>query len=111
MGRQLRWDRLRHPIAKAWQVNAREQGFTTAQNDGRQSQVDLVDRPCEQVLTDRGNSAADLHVQFARGGLGLGERRRQEIGLLLVVTFDHDPAAGLDDRLELFGGALWWTDF
>ena len=35
VGRQLRWDHLRHPIAKAWQVDACEQGFTTAQNDGR----------------------------------------------------------------------------
>ena len=32
VGRQLRWDRLHHPIAKAWQVNACEQGFTTAQS-------------------------------------------------------------------------------
>jgi hypothetical protein len=31
---------------------------------------------------------------------------RQEIGLLLVVTFDHDPVAGLDDRLEQFGGSI-----
>jgi hypothetical protein len=51
VGRQLRWDRLRHPKAKAWQVNACEQGFTTAQNDGRQRQLQLVDRSCEQVLS------------------------------------------------------------
>jgi hypothetical protein len=30
VGRQLHWDRLRHPIAKAWQVDACEQEFTTA---------------------------------------------------------------------------------
>src|SRR5258708_27460798 len=34
VGRQLRWDHLRHPIAKARQVDACEQGFTAAQNDG-----------------------------------------------------------------------------
>src|SRR6185312_3021160 len=34
-----------------------------------------VDRACEQVLADRRYAAADLHVQVARGGLGLGERR------------------------------------
>ena len=28
--RQLHGDRLRHPVAKAWQVDACEQGFTTA---------------------------------------------------------------------------------
>ena len=35
VGRQLHWDRLRHPIAKAWQIDACEQGFAAAQNDGR----------------------------------------------------------------------------
>ena len=39
------------------------------------------------------------------------ERCRPQIGLLLVVTFDHDPVAGLDDRLEQFAGSLRWTDF
>ena len=47
VGRQLRWDHLRHPIAKARQVDACEQGFTAAQNDGRQRQVHLVDCSCE----------------------------------------------------------------
>jgi hypothetical protein len=31
--------------------------------------------------------------------------------LLLVVAFDRHPVAGLDDRLEQFGGSLRWTDF
>jgi hypothetical protein len=31
--------------------------------------------------------------------------------LLLVVTCDHDPIAGLDGRLKQFGGSLRWTDF
>jgi hypothetical protein len=43
-------------------------------------------------------------VSFREGG-------RQEIGLLLVVTFDRDPVAGLDARLEQFGGSIRWTDF
>jgi hypothetical protein len=43
-------------------------------------------------------------VSFREGG-------RQEIGLLLVVTFDRDPDAGLDARLEQFGGSIRWTDF
>jgi hypothetical protein len=47
VGRQLRWDHLRHPIAKARQVDACEQGFTAAQNDGRHRQVHLVDCSCE----------------------------------------------------------------
>jgi hypothetical protein len=47
MGRQFHWDHLCHPIAKARQVDACKQGFTAAQNDGRQRQVDLVDCSCE----------------------------------------------------------------
>jgi hypothetical protein len=43
--------------------------------------------------------------------VGFRERCRQEIGLLLVVTFDHDPVAGLDDRFEQFDGSIRWTDF
>src|SRR5690349_9094969 len=58
VGRQFRWDRLRHPVAKAWQVNACEQRFTTAQKNGRYRQVQLVYRSCEQVLADRRNSAS-----------------------------------------------------
>jgi hypothetical protein len=70
VGRQLRWDRLRHPIAKAWQVDPCEQGFTTAQNDGRLRQVQFVDHACEEVLADGRNTTADLNVQVARRCLG-----------------------------------------
>ena len=34
------------------------------------------------------------------------ERCCHEIPLLLVVTFDYAPVAGLDDRLEQLGGSL-----
>jgi hypothetical protein len=33
VGRQLRWDGFRHPIAKPRKVDAREQGLATAQDD------------------------------------------------------------------------------
>jgi hypothetical protein len=29
----------------------------------------------------------------------------------IEINFDHDPVAGLDDRLEQFGGSIRWTDF
>jgi hypothetical protein len=32
VGRKLGWDHLRHPIAKAWQVDICEHAFATAQN-------------------------------------------------------------------------------
>ena len=80
MGRRVHRDRLRAPIDKAWQFNGREQGFTTAQNDGRQRQVQLVDRCREQLLADRRNPATDLHDEVARGGLGLGDRRVDPVG-------------------------------
>ena len=31
-------------------------------------------------MADHGNFAANLHVQVARGGLGLGERRLDPVG-------------------------------
>src|SRR4051794_35629181 len=80
MGRQLHGDRLRHLVAKAWQVDACKQGFTATQNDGRQREVQLVDRSRQQILADRGNAAADLDVQGARGRLSLGERRLDAVG-------------------------------
>ena len=43
-------------------LTALEQGFTAAEEDGRQRQVQLVDRACEQILADRRDAAADLHV-------------------------------------------------
>lgn len=52
------------------------------------------------------------HMQIMQAlRVGFRERSRQEIGLLLVVTFDRDPVAGFDDRLEQFGSSLRWTDF
>ena len=51
------------------------------------------------------------HVQIVQTcWIGFREGRGEEIGLLLVVALDHDPVAGLDDRLEQFGSALWRTD-
>jgi hypothetical protein len=51
------------------------------------------------------------HVQIMQARrVSFRERCRQKIGLLLVVTFDHDPVAGLDDRLEQFGGSIRWTE-
>src|SRR4051794_32446996 len=72
VGCQLRRNHLRHTIAKDGQVYALEQGFAAAEESGRHRQVHLVDRACEKILADRRNAAADLHVEFARGGPGLG---------------------------------------
>jgi hypothetical protein len=63
-----------------------------------------------EMVGERENRLHHMQIMQARR-VGFRERRRQEIGLLLVVTLDHDPVARLDDRLEQFAGSLRWTDF
>ena len=63
-----------------------------------------------KMAGERQHRLHHMQIMQPRRG-GLRERCSQEIGLLLVVTFDHDAVAGLDDRLEQFGGSLRWTDF
>ena len=63
-----------------------------------------------KMIGERQHRLHHMQIMQARR-VGFRERCRQEIGLFLVVTFDHDPVAGLDDRLEQFGGSLRWTDF
>jgi len=46
---------------------------------------------------DRRDEKVDV-VELGR--VGLDERARQEIGLLLVVAFERDAVAGLDDGFE-----------
>ena len=63
-----------------------------------------------KMIGERQHRLHHMQIMQARR-VGFRERCRQEIGLFLVVTFDHDSVAGLDDRLEQFGGSLRWTDF
>jgi hypothetical protein len=52
-----------------------------------------------KMIGERQHRLHHMQIMQARR-VSFRERCRQEIGLLLVVTFDHDPVAGLDDRLE-----------
>ena len=42
--------------------------------------------------------------------IDLGERARQEVGLLLVVAFERDAVAGLDQGFERIDDAVGWQD-
>jgi hypothetical protein len=51
------------------------------------------------MIGERQHRLHHMQIMQARR-VGSCERCRQKNGLLLVVTFDHDSVAGLDDRLE-----------
>ena len=61
--------------------------------------------PLGEEVEVLGEHDAGLHdvdvVQHLR--VGLGERARQEVSLLLVVALEAEPVARLDDRLEQLG--------
>jgi hypothetical protein len=64
----------------------------------------------DKMIGERQHRLHHMQIMQARR-VGFRERCRQEIGLLLVVTFDHDPVAGLDDRLEQLGRPLRGAEF
>ena len=66
--------------------------------------VELLGDAFGEEVEVLGEHDAGLHdvdvVQHLR--VGLGERACEEVGLLLVVAFEAEPIAGLEDGLEQF---------
>src|SRR3989440_12944444 len=61
-------------IAQRRQVDPRKQRLTTAEQDRRDRDMDLVDEPRLEILAHRGRPAADLDIEPARGLPGATER-------------------------------------
>src|SRR5690554_4712367 len=68
MGRLLPRHVLAYAVAETDRVDAGEEVLTTAKQQRRDRDVQLVDQPGTQILPDGRNAAADHHV-LAAGGL------------------------------------------
>ncbi|MNI63604.1 hypothetical protein D3C73_1189870 [compost metagenome] len=67
------------------------------------------DTPFEQVQMLGTADAGHDHVQVVQAlGVGLGQRTGEEVGLLLVVAFEHHPVPWGDQQLQCLDDALGW---
>src|ERR1043166_5587589 len=61
-------------ITQRRQIDPAKEVLATAEQDRRDRDVHLVDEPCLEILPHRGNSAAELDVEVARGLASARER-------------------------------------
>ncbi|MNZ25712.1 hypothetical protein D3C78_428820 [compost metagenome] len=73
-----------------------------------EGEVELAgDAPFEQVQVLGAADAGHDHVQVVQAPrVDLGQRTREEVGLLLVVAFEHYPVAGSQQQFQGFDDTL-----